>query len=197
MGLPIPIIACTCPPWKHPSPSTKKAHEKYAFDIPNWRKRFWGNFMWSRDRSKMPSLSHRIETLFSGTSLVVQWLRTCLSMQGTWVWSLVRELRSHMPWGNQACTPQLPSPHASAREKPVHGNKGVRIPQLTPDTAKQIKKDFLKKKNFLVMKKLVLPQAGWPRPPDANLPITKSLILKLPCLGPLNECLQYVYIIIL
>ena len=30
-----------------------------------------------------------------GTSLVVQWLR----MQGTWVRSLVGELRSHMPLG--------------------------------------------------------------------------------------------------
>ena len=30
-------------------------------------------------------------------SLVVQWLRICLSMQGTWVRSLVWELRSHMP----------------------------------------------------------------------------------------------------
>ena len=34
------------------------------------------------------------------TSLVVQWLSICLPMQGTWVRSLVRELRSHMLWGN-------------------------------------------------------------------------------------------------
>ena len=32
-----------------------------------------------------------------GTSLVVQWLRFCLPVQGLWVWSLVRELGSHMP----------------------------------------------------------------------------------------------------
>ena len=31
-----------------------------------------------------------------GPSLVAQWLRILLSMQGTWVQSLVRELRSHM-----------------------------------------------------------------------------------------------------
>ena len=31
------------------------------------------------------------------TSLVVQWLRLCLPMQGVWVWSLVWELSSHMP----------------------------------------------------------------------------------------------------
>ena len=32
-----------------------------------------------------------------GTSLVVQWLTVHLLVQGTWVPSLVRELRSHMP----------------------------------------------------------------------------------------------------
>ena len=31
-----------------------------------------------------------------GTTLVVQWLRIYLQMQGTWVSSLVRELRSHV-----------------------------------------------------------------------------------------------------
>ena len=39
---------------------------------------------------------------FAKTSLVVQWLRTCLLIQQTWVPSLVRELRSHMAEGNQA-----------------------------------------------------------------------------------------------
>ena len=34
-----------------------------------------------------------------GTSLAVQWLRLHTSMQGTQAWSLVRELRSHMPCG--------------------------------------------------------------------------------------------------
>ena len=36
----------------------------------------------------------------SGTSLVVQWLRIRLPMQGAWVRALVGELRSHMLWGN-------------------------------------------------------------------------------------------------
>ena len=36
----------------------------------------------------------------AGTSLVVQWLRIHLPMQGTQVQSLVWELRSHMPRGN-------------------------------------------------------------------------------------------------
>ena len=36
------------------------------------------------------------------TSLVTQWLRICLSVQVKWVQSLVLELRSHVPCGNQA-----------------------------------------------------------------------------------------------
>ena len=32
-----------------------------------------------------------------GMSLVFQWLRICLAMPGTWVWSLVGELGSHVP----------------------------------------------------------------------------------------------------
>ena len=39
-------------------------------------------------------------TKYLGTSLVAQWLRILLPMQGTWVRSLVRELRSHMSQGN-------------------------------------------------------------------------------------------------
>ena len=35
------------------------------------------------------------------TSLVVQWLRLHLPMQGVWVRSLVRELRSHMPYSQK------------------------------------------------------------------------------------------------
>ena len=35
-----------------------------------------------------------------GTSLVVQWLRSCLLTQETWVLSPVRKLRPHLPWGN-------------------------------------------------------------------------------------------------
>ena len=42
--------------------------------------------------------------VITGTSLVVQWLRIHLPMQGTWVQSLVGELRSHKPLG---CTLQL------------------------------------------------------------------------------------------
>ena len=41
-----------------------------------------------------------LKKLKIGTSLVVQWLRSHLPMQGMWVQSLVRELRSHMPPGN-------------------------------------------------------------------------------------------------
>ena len=37
-----------------------------------------------------------VKNLMPGTFLVVQWLRLCLPMQGTWVESLVQELRYHM-----------------------------------------------------------------------------------------------------
>ena len=39
------------------------------------------------------------------------------SMQGIWVQSLVCELRSHTPWGNEAHRPQL--------EKPARCNKDL------------------------------------------------------------------------
>ena len=37
------------------------------------------------------------QTCPSGISLVIQWLRLHLPVPGVWVWSLVGELRSHMP----------------------------------------------------------------------------------------------------
>ena len=50
------------------------------------------------------SLSDWTTTAFQsqtwGTSLVAQWLRICLLMQGMPVWSLVQELRAHMSRGN-------------------------------------------------------------------------------------------------
>ena len=53
------------------------------------------------------------------TSLVVQWLRICFPMQGAWVRSLVRELRSHLPWGNWALAHHNYRACASSRE-PMH-----------------------------------------------------------------------------
>ena len=44
-----------------------------------------------------------------GTSLVAQWLRICLPVQGMWVQSLVREL-------DPTCMPQLRSPLAATKE---------------------------------------------------------------------------------
>ena len=41
-------------------------------------------------------------------------------MQGTWVRSLVRELRPHMPRGNKARAPQLLISHTSTREAACH-----------------------------------------------------------------------------
>ena len=55
-----------------------------------------------------PSLSEKA----TGVSLVVQWLRLHLPMQGTRVLALVGELRFHMPRGNTC----------SGEPKPILGN---------------------------------------------------------------------------
>ena len=44
------------------------------------------------------------EKAWMGTSLVAQWLRLRLPMQGVRVPALVRELRSHMPRGQKTNT---------------------------------------------------------------------------------------------
>ena len=66
-----------------------------------------------------------LKIVLSGTSLVAQWLRICLPIQGTLVWCPVGELRSHM---------QL-NPCATTREAQTLQRK---IVQLKPDTAKLI-----------------------------------------------------------
>ena len=38
---------------------------------------------------------------------MVLWLRICLAMQGTWVWSRAGRLRSNIGWGNEAWASQL------------------------------------------------------------------------------------------
>ena len=49
----------------------------------------------------MISSKTSLELTQRGTLLAVQWLRLHLPMQGVWVQSLVRELRSHMPRGQK------------------------------------------------------------------------------------------------
>ena len=64
----------------------------------------WTVFHKSKVSEKWASLSlHKSNQLYKncqGTSLVVQGLRIHLAVQGRWVRSLVRELRSHTPWSN-------------------------------------------------------------------------------------------------
>ena len=55
----------------------------------------------------LQKVNHALQTKlkkngFLGTSLMVQWLRIRLPMQGTRVQSLVGELRSHMPRGQKS-----------------------------------------------------------------------------------------------
>ena len=56
------------------------------------------NFLWQPKAWEVFVKTFRM--VGGGTSLVVQWLRIRLPMQGTCVRSLVWELRSHMPWGD-------------------------------------------------------------------------------------------------
>ena len=82
----------------------------------------------------------------TGISLVVQWLRIHLAMQGTQVQSLVGELRSHMPWSNSAHMPSLSSPHTTTRESAHHSERlcmmqpSSHVPQLRLEEAKLINK---------------------------------------------------------
>ena len=46
-----------------------------------------------------------LERMIAGTSLVVQWLRICLAVQGTRFDSWLR--RIHMSWSDSGCVPQL------------------------------------------------------------------------------------------
>ena len=73
------------------------------------------------------STGNYIQYPMIGTSLVVQWLRIRLPMWGTRVRSLLRELRSHMPWGKWACVLHLLSPHTTTTEPT---RSGAHEPQL-------------------------------------------------------------------
>ena len=67
------------------------------------------------------------QNLLLRTSLVVQWLRLCLPMQGTRVQSLIRELGSHMPMGQLTCALQLLS--SRALEPMGHNWREACVPQ--------------------------------------------------------------------
>ena len=87
-------------------------------------------------RQWRPSPAINKHTLFNGTSLVVQWPKICLPMQGTQVRSLFRKLSSHM---------QL---------EPVHHDYGawiwkVHMPRPRPNAAKN--KTNIKKQNKTVV----------------------------------------------
>ena len=56
-----------------------------------------------------PALYYMCQSL-GDTSLVVQWLRLYVPMQGTWVRSLAGELRPHMLWSSWAPALQLLGP---------------------------------------------------------------------------------------
>ena len=63
-------------------------------------------------------------------------------MQGTWVQSLVRELRSHMPWGNEDRQPQLMSPCTTVKSLREAGRPHTL--QLRHDMVKSVNIYFFK-----------------------------------------------------
>ena len=71
--------------------------------------------------------AHSSVIVIWGTSLVGCWLRVHLAMQGRWVWSQVRELRSHMQRSNEAQVSQLKSP-CTAMKDPARCNQGPTQP---------------------------------------------------------------------
>ena len=54
-----------------------------------------------KENFQMPQTTQPLKTPSQGTPVVVQWLRLHLPMQGVWVQSLVRELRSRLPCGQK------------------------------------------------------------------------------------------------
>ena len=94
---------------------------------------------------------HTPSEKISGTSLVVQWLRIHLLMQGTRIWSLVEELRSHMPRGDKALAPQLLSlcSRAHATVKIPHAATKTRHSQRNENILKKTKKALSLKSSFL------------------------------------------------
>ena len=54
-------------------------------------------YNFKNDETPSKDLKQGMTSMHLETSLVVQWLRICLPVQGMWVQSLVGELRSHMP----------------------------------------------------------------------------------------------------
>ena len=70
-----------------------------------------------------------------GSSLVVQWLRIHLPVQGMKVWFLDGELRSHMLWGNWARV--LWSSRAATKGSVLMQRRSC-VLQLRPETAKYI-----------------------------------------------------------
>ena len=94
-----------------------------------------------RDRARLEWCGHRPASLRDSlgivknrarTFLVVEWIRICLPIQGTWVWSLVREdptcCRATKPMCPQLLRPTHPKACAPQQEKPPQWE--ARTPQL-------------------------------------------------------------------
>ena len=93
------------------------------------------------------------------TFLVVQWLRICLPVQGTWVWSLVQEDSTYT--GNSVHVPQLlkrlhPTAHTLQQQKPPQ--QQVCTPQL--ENSPQVQQQRAKSKWKTRCKNCILKKWG-------------------------------------
>ena len=136
------LVTCKLPSFKFTPPTS---HIYTAVPSPplrptdQWLQRSTGR--WAKDPHELYKLVHsrpssifwvarHLKLIYKGetlrSSLVVQWLRIQLAMQGTWVRFLIRELGFHMTCSNKAHTPQLLSPWATVREAArCNGNSHV------------------------------------------------------------------------
>ena len=78
------------------------------------------SFIWTFGQKGKSFLSPEAQSFCSGPSLVVQWLRIYLPMQGTWVHSLVQE-----------------DPMCHKATKPVHHNYQAQAPRACPPQQKK------------------------------------------------------------
>ena len=86
---------------------------------------------------------------------MVQGLRICLTIQGMWVQSLVRELKSHMPWSNRAHVPQL-------RPDVVKGKKKISPDLCALLVCSQFLSTLFAPLNFVMEKvESILPSSLW------------------------------------
>ena len=100
----------------------------YVYNIPI--NTYWQFFLLEKYVTDIRSPSICLTTFIARTSLVAQWLRICLPMQGTWVWSLDQE----DPTGCGATKPVCHN-YWSCTLQPMSHNYWAHVPLLLKPTS--------------------------------------------------------------